>query len=122
MVNVTKKLVDSPRPDTGATNSFPSGHTATVFTGAELMRLEYSTGIGFGAYAVACGVGFLRIWNNRHWLTDVIAGAGILSARIGYWMLPVWQKAFKLKESKTAISIVPYYYDQSFGAAMAMVF
>ena len=41
MVNVTKKLVDERRPDSFAVNSFPSGHTAMAFTGAELVRMEY---------------------------------------------------------------------------------
>jgi membrane-associated phospholipid phosphatase len=57
-------------------------------------------------------------------VTDVIAGAGvgILSARVGYWMLPVWRKVFKMEDSNKAITIVPYYNSQAFGASMAMVF
>ena len=47
--------------------------------------IEYGGGSGAGAYAVAAGVGFMRMYNGRHWLHDVVAGAGvgILSARIG---------------------------------------
>ena len=88
-----KYLVHSPRPDGSSNNSFPSGHTATAFMGAELVRIEYgddSPWLAVGAYIVATAVGALRVYNNRHWVTDVVAGAGvgILSARIGYWMLP----------------------------------
>ena len=88
-----KYLVHSPRPDGSFNNSFPSGHTATAFMGAELVRIEYgddSSWLAVGAYTGATAVGALRVYNNRHWVTDVIAGAGvgILSARIGYWMLP----------------------------------
>lgn len=126
LVNSTKQLVDSKRPDSNATNSFPSGHTATVFTGAELVRKEYGWQAGLGAYVVACGVGFMRVWNDRHWFTDVLAGAGvgILSANIGYWMLPVWQDLFNLKKLNTAIAVAPYYnhFNKEFGAGMAMVF
>ncbi len=126
LVNVVKKTVNSPRPDTGAKNSFPSGHSATAFMGAELVRMEYGTAPAIGAYAVACGVGFMRLWNDRHWLTDVLAGAGtgILSARVGYWMLPVWQKLFHLEDSGMAISIAPIYNhaDRQLGASMAMTF
>ncbi|MDE6812172.1 MAG: phosphatase PAP2 family protein, partial [Muribaculaceae bacterium] len=75
--NVGKYSFKEKRPDSGARNSFPSGHTATVFTGAELIREEYSLGIGIGAYSVATAVAFLRLYNGRHWLNDVLAGVGI---------------------------------------------
>ncbi len=98
MVNGIKYTVREPRPDGSANNSFPSGHTATAFMGAELVRLEYgdeSPWYTIGAYSVATCVGLLRVYNNRHWVTDVVAGAGvgILSARIGHWLLPYTKKA-----------------------------
>lgn len=93
LVNATKYAVKEKRPDSEKRNSFPSGHTATAFMGAELVREEYGNGWGAGAYAFATGIAFLRLYNDRHWLNDVIAGAGmgILSARIGYWLLP-WER------------------------------
>ena len=113
LVNATKYAVGEQRPDSRARNSFPSGHTATVFMGAELTRMEYGTGIGIGAYALATGVAFLRLYNNRHWLNDVVAGAGIgiLSARIGYWMLPVYRRWFgwNTPQSTTQIAFLPGY-------------
>ena len=41
---------------------------------------------GTGAYTIATGVGMLRIVNDKHWESDVIAGAGfgILSAHLAY--------------------------------------
>lgn len=98
MVNAIKYTVREPRPDGSARNSFPSGHTATTFMGAELVRIEYgddSPWYSVGAYTIAAAVGVLRVYNERHWFTDVFAGAGIgiLSARIGYWMLPYTRKA-----------------------------
>lgn len=97
LTNIKKYSFKEKRPDSNARNSFPSGHTATVFTGAELMREEYGFDMGIGAYTIAVCVAFLRLYNGRHWLNDVIAGAGvgILSARIGYWMLPLYQRWFK---------------------------
>ena len=91
MVLGLKEIVSEKRPDSPARNSFPSGHTATAFMGAELMRIEYGWAWGLAAYGVATGVGFLRMYNDRHWLNDVLAGAGIgiLSARIAYWLLPM---------------------------------
>lgn len=85
------------RPDGSMPNSFPSGHTATAFMGAELLRSEFadsSPWIGYTGYAVAIATGTLRVCHNRHWLTDVLTGAGIgiLSARAAYWLYPVVTK------------------------------
>ena len=88
LVNSTKWLTHRLRPDGSSANSFPSGHTATAFMGAELLDIEYGacypwlSALGYSA-AYATGVG--RILNNRHWASDVWAGAGvgILSAQIG---------------------------------------
>ena len=98
IVNGIKYTVRCPRPDGSANNSFPSGHTATTFMGAELVRIEYGEDhpwIAVGAYTMATAVGVLRVYNDRHWFTDVFAGAGvgILSARIGYWLLPYTKHA-----------------------------
>lgn len=108
LTNIGKYSFKEKRPDSNAKNSFPSGHTATVFTGAELMREEYGLGMGIGAYTIALGVSFLRIYNGRHWLNDVFAGAGlgVLSARIGYWMLPLYKRWFKWNNPSSKIILV----------------
>ena len=109
--NVMKFSFREKRPDSNQRNSFPSGHTATAFTGAELMRIEYGNGVGLAAYVVAGSVGILRIYNDRHWINDVIGGAavGILSARIAYWLLPWERKLFKLdkRNAKESVSVMP---------------
>lgn len=94
-----KTLTKVIRPDGSTPNSFPSGHTTTAFVGAEILRREYwnvSPWIGIAGYAVAAETGFLRMYNNRHWLTDVVAGAGfgILCAQAAYWLYPVITKTF----------------------------
>ena len=76
LTNIPKLCIDEKRPEFSGHNSFPSGHTATVFMGAELVRIEYGGWYGAGAYAVAAGVGFMRMYNGRHWLHDVVAGGG----------------------------------------------
>ena len=93
MVNALKYTVCEMRPDGSRRNSFPSGHTATAFVGAELVRMEYGGWWGAAAYTVATATGVLRMYNERHWCSDVIAGAGIgfLSAKIANWLLP-WEK------------------------------
>ena len=83
-----KALIYSPRP-IGDAKSFPSGHTATAFVGAELLRIEYGWLWGGIGYLTATSVAILRMHNGAHWLSDVLAGAGIgiLSANIGRWLL-----------------------------------
>lgn len=91
LVNAAKYTIREPRPDNAARNAFPSGHTATAFMGAELLRKEYGPWWGAGAYAIATVTGLMRVYNDRHWTNDVIGGAaiGILSADIAYWLLPL---------------------------------
>jgi membrane-associated phospholipid phosphatase len=77
------------RPDGSATTAFPSGHTAQAFLAASIVHTEFrdkSQWYGIGAYTVATSVAALRMLNNRHWQSDVFAGAGIgiLSAHLAY--------------------------------------
>ncbi len=122
MVNAGKYAFGVLRPDGSSHNSFPSGHTATAFMGAELLRMEYrdvSPWIGVAGYAVAAFTGFCRIEYNRHWITDVLAGAGvgILSARIGYWCLPWVKNLFSCtKKEKSETFSAPYHSTYAFAA------
>ena len=126
MVRGIKWVINEERPDSSKKNSFPSGHTATSFTGAELIRIEYGPAAGGCAYALATGIAFMRLYNDRHWLNDVIGGAGfgILSARVGYWLLPIERRFFKWDQSSVTTAVVPVYNpaDNSFGMAMTVVF
>jgi membrane-associated phospholipid phosphatase len=57
--------------------SFPSGHTTASFAVASVLATQYrdSKWIPVAAYSVATLAGLSRIYDNRHWLTDVIGGA-----------------------------------------------
>ena len=81
-VNSMKYSIHRTRPDGSANNSFPSGHTATAFMAATIMHKEYgltrSPLYSIGGYTVATATAFSRQLNNRHWLSDVLAGAGIV--------------------------------------------
>lgn len=130
MVRGLKMVVDEERPDGSNFDSFPSGHTATAFVGAEIVRTEYGLGYGIAAYTIAAGTGFLRVYNGRHHVVDVLAGAGIgvLGARIGYWLLEpekkLISKMFKKKDSDLSMSMLPFVspLDGSAGVAFALVF
>ena len=109
-VNSMKYTIRQLRPDNSTRNSFPSGHTATVFTGVEMLYQEYKHSepwVGITGYVVATGVGLLRIYNNRHWASDVTAGAGIgiLSAKLSYLLFPYTSKLLHRKKERTAGSV-----------------
>jgi len=115
------------RPDGSAYNSFPSGHTAEAFANAEFLRMEYkdvSPWYGIAGYAVATTTGLLRMYNNKHWFNDVVAGAGfgIASTRLAYWLYPKIQHAFGSSRSSTGTVLMPSYQNGSFGLSFAKVF
>lgn len=119
-----KTLTHELRPDGSNFHSFPSGHTATAFAAAEFMRQEYkdqSPWYGIAGYSVAAATGAFRMYNNKHWFSDVVAGAGIgiLSTKLAYWVYPsIKRSLFKEKTSNTII--VPTYQNNTFGATVVM--
>lgn len=125
-----KYTVKRKRPDGSDYHSFPSGHAASVFLSAESVRMSYGKWWGLAAYSAATATAVLRLYNNRHWLGDVIAGAGIgiLSARIGDWLVPFERKILGLDKKKdkqpTSMVVLPTYdaYSNSYGIAFAMQF
>ncbi|MCC9168796.1 phosphatase PAP2 family protein [Pontibacter harenae] len=90
MVWPTKKITDIDRPN-GKSYAFPSGHTAYAFTIATFMDKEFrhkSPWVSVASYSIAGATGALRVLNNAHWMSDVLAGAGvgILSVNTVYWI------------------------------------
>lgn len=105
LVNSIKYTAKEERPDESKCNSFPSGHTATAFMTATMISKEYgdlSPWVSVGAYATATATGVMRMMNNRHWMSDVMAGAGfgIMSTEFGYW---ISDAIFKRKDNKRAL-------------------
>jgi hypothetical protein len=90
LVNGIKYTAKEMRPDGSQANSWPSGHTATSFVGATLLHKEYgltrSPWFSVAGYGVATATGVMRVLNNRHWISDVMSGAGIgiMSTELGY--------------------------------------
>jgi hypothetical protein len=126
-VNGMKKLTAIERPDGSSKTSFPSGHTATAFMGAEFLYQEYkdvSIWYGISGYLVATGTGFFRMYNDRHWFTDVVTGAGIgiLSTKIAYWIHPFVKKTlFKDKKEIDGL-VMPFYNGKEYGLGLSMSF
>lgn len=116
------------RPDGTTYNSFPSGHTSIAFMSAQFMWEEYheiSPWYGVAGYAVAATTGVLRIYNNRHWVSDVVAGAGvgILSTKAAYWIYPKMQRLFLRdpEKSATRILLMPNYNAQWKSAGLSLM-
>jgi membrane-associated phospholipid phosphatase len=99
-----KKAINAPRPDGSGNDGFPSGHTALAFTGAEFMGQEFrdvSPWYGVAGYAMATGTGFLRVYNDKHWFSEVVTGAGIgiLAAKVTYWLFPLIQRKLGIQHT-----------------------
>jgi membrane-associated phospholipid phosphatase len=72
---------------------------------------------------MAATTGYLRMYNNRHWLSDIVAGAGIgiASTKISYWLYPkIQQKIFKRRPAN--MIVMPTYKQGSIGLSMVKKF
>ena len=92
LVNSIKYTAKVERPDGSKNNSFPSGHAAMAFTNASFLHKEYgmvNPAYSIAGYGSATLTGLGRNLNNRHWLPDILAGAGIgiISTELGYFFI-----------------------------------
>lgn len=89
-VSLLKSTTRQLRPDGTDRESFPSGHTAQAFAAATFLSMEYKDRypwMPYAAYGLASSVGMMRMANNRHYVSDVLLGAGIgiLAMKASYW-------------------------------------
>ncbi|TYZ11973.1 phosphatase PAP2 family protein [Hymenobacter lutimineralis] len=114
------------RPDGSNRQSFPSGHTAQAFLAASIVHTEFrdkSQWYGVGAYTIATSVAALRMLNNRHWQSDVVAGAGlgILSAHLGYLThRNRWGRKPNLGKSVGHVSASPWQWQDATGVRLVV--
>jgi membrane-associated phospholipid phosphatase len=125
-VQTIKKITKVARPEGFGTNAFPSGHTATAFAGAEFLLQEYkdiSPWYGIAGYAAAATTGILRMYNNKHWFRDVVAGAGfgLLSTKLAYWIYPTIKRTL-FKDRAVHTMVMPYYQDRIGGISLVYNF
>ena len=113
-----KSFTSRLRPDMSDTHSFPSGHTSNAFVSAEFFWQEYkhrSKWLASAGYLMAGTTGYYRLKNNKHWLSDVIAGAGIgiLSTKLIYAIYPRISDKFFNKNPKFVI--IPVNFEAGYG-------
>lgn len=126
IVTPLKNVVGRERPDHSAFNSFPSGHTATAFAAAEFLKQEYrdkSPWYGYAGYAVATGTGLLRMYNNKHWVSDVVAAAGfgIASTKLAYLLYP-HVKRLIVGKNVSNFNLMPTYQQNIIGFSLGGTF
>lgn len=122
-----KVAFNEERPN-GGQYSFPSGHTSNAFAGATVLYLEYRNTkplLAWSGYLFATGTGILRVYNNAHWVPDVLVGAGlgILIPRIIYEIpfIENWHP-FQPKQAIEEFSIIPVVNEQQLGVALHVRF
>ena len=89
IVQGMKSRIPTERPS-GGMHSMPSGHTAQAFVSATILDMEYrdtSPWISIGGYTIAATTAMYRMINNKHWISDVLIGAGIgiFSTKVVYY-------------------------------------
>jgi len=123
IVKPLKLVTHVERP--GGTNyeSFPSGHTAQAFLGATFLHKEFGQNSAWytvAGYSVATTVAVFRVLNNKHYLTDVLVGAGIgmLSTNLAYL-----SHRYRWGNNKSrSFTVVPTFGNDKLGIFMACQF
>lgn len=77
IVQALKYTVRRERPDGSGKNSFPSGHAADTFAAATVLQRHFGPKAAIPSYLVASYVAMSRLHENRHFMSDVIFGAGV---------------------------------------------
>jgi membrane-associated phospholipid phosphatase len=109
IVQSLKRITNVERPN-GAHYSFPSGHTGNSFVSATVFYKEledYSNFLALSGYLFSTATGVLRVTNNKHWVPDVLVGAGIgiLVTNLVYHFEPL--KNWDPFKHEHGIAIVP---------------
>ncbi|MFC1618506.1 phosphatase PAP2 family protein [Candidatus Neomarinimicrobiota bacterium] len=99
---ILKPSIGRERPNGRGNLSFPSGHTSFTFGIAEVIRTLYGNRAGTLFYLMALNTGISRIHDNKHYLSDVIAGAGL-----GVGIVRGFHLAGSNTENRAAIRLLP---------------
>lgn len=126
VVSHLKRAAAVSRPDNPKDlSSFPSAHTAQAFMTATLLHEQFGHGrpwVSVSGYAVATATGAMRMMHNRHWLTDVVAGAsiGFLSAEAVWRLYPQVARLMPGKIGQKVFIVPTYVPGGTLGVAVAV--
>ncbi|MCH7938467.1 MAG: phosphatase PAP2 family protein [Candidatus Marinimicrobia bacterium] len=108
-----KVAVGRERPNQASRTSFPSGHTSAAFGVAEVIRTLYGPRAGRPFYLAAVITGISRIHDNKHYPSDVIAGAGLgIGVVRGFKLAQQWaghDHSLQLGVTGQAIGLLYYF-------------
>nr|WP_199083165.1 phosphatase PAP2 family protein [Pedobacter sp. ASV19] len=89
----------------------------------ELINQEYgdiSAWYSVAGYTIASATAVLRVYNNAHWFSDVVAGAGIgiLSTKVAYLVYPPLKRLLT-GQKNLRLSAAPFYQNHAAGLSIA---
>ena len=107
-----KAVVGRRRPS-GGPDSMPSGHTTATFATAAVLNDHFGWTVGVPSFAVASFVGWTRVRDRAHWVTDVIVGAAIGTA-VGHAVASGHrERSWTVVPVASAASVAVYYVRRS---------
>ena len=128
IVHLLKRTLKIQRPNNGAYTAFPSGHTSQAFVASQVLFNEYyqtHKWIGLSGYIFSGTTGALRVINNKHWVPDVLMGAGIamLVTNLVYHFEPLKQwNPWRKSNSAVSYYFSPSISDQWVGGHLSLRF
>jgi hypothetical protein len=117
MTEIIKVSTGRERPNGSGdrfSSSFPSGHASGSFALASVFDVMYGHKIGIPLYMFAGFVGFSRLSDNKHFLSDVLFGA-VLGAVVGRTVARIHRK-----EEYNKFSMIPYSDGSSAGLMLTL--
>jgi len=124
LVQSIKSITNTRRPN-GGHHSFPSGHTSNAFALADMVHHElkdFHPVLAYSGYLFATTTGVFRILNNKHWVSDVLVGAGVgMLVTDVFYRIQSKNKTFKKQKKITSI-FVPSFKEKTFGISGILYF
>jgi membrane-associated phospholipid phosphatase len=116
-----KEVIHRERPNGEDNLSFPSGHASNAFTLAAVAERHYGWKAGLPAYTLAGLVAVSRLQRNKHYLTDVMAGA-TLGYIVGRTVVRVNGKPLDAPGGGAQLSLSPVIGRRTRGVAATVTF